>query len=28
MKCHKKVTVDENTYILYKIKEFKCENCH
>lgn len=27
-KCHKKVTVGKNTFVLYKIKEWKCENCH
>jgi hypothetical protein len=28
IKCHKEVTDKEVTYIFYKIKEFKCENCH
>lgn len=27
-KCHKEVTVDNNKYVLYKIKEYKCESCH
>lgn len=27
-KCHKNVTVHQNTYVLYKIREWKCENCH
>jgi hypothetical protein len=27
-KCHKKITNNNNTYVLYKIKEWKCENCH
>lgn len=27
-KCHKQVTEQGQTYVLYKIKEFKCENCH
>jgi nitrate/TMAO reductase-like tetraheme cytochrome c subunit len=28
LKCHKKITNQQNTYVLYKIKEWKCENCH
>jgi len=28
VKCHKKITDGQNTYVLYKIKEWKCENCH
>jgi nitrate/TMAO reductase-like tetraheme cytochrome c subunit len=27
-KCHKQITVGQNTFVLYKIKEWKCENCH
>ena len=27
-KCHKKITAGQNTFVLYKIKEWKCENCH
>jgi hypothetical protein len=27
-KCHKEVKDKGQTFILYKIKEFKCENCH
>jgi len=27
-KCHKEVKDQEKTFVLYKIKEFKCENCH
>lgn len=27
-KCHKKITDDQRTYTLYKIKEWKCVNCH
>jgi len=27
-KCHKNVTDQGVTFVLYKIKEFKCENCH
>jgi len=27
-KCHKTVTKDNHTFVLYKIKEWKCENCH
>ena len=27
-KCHKKITDGQKTYVLYKIKEWKCENCH
>jgi hypothetical protein len=27
-KCHKTVTDQQFTYVLYKIKEYKCENCH
>ena len=27
-KCHKKVVQDNVTFVQYKIKEFKCENCH
>lgn len=27
-KCHKEVSVQGATFVLYKIKEFKCENCH
>ena len=26
--CHKNRTDGENTYVIYKIKETKCENCH
>jgi hypothetical protein len=28
IKCHKNITVAQNTYVLYKIKERKCEDCH
>ncbi|MEI6900308.1 MAG: hypothetical protein WCL00_10555 [Bacteroidota bacterium] len=28
VKCHKNITNQQNTYVLYKIKEWKCENCH
>ncbi len=28
LKCHKKITDRQNTYVLYKIREWKCENCH
>ena len=27
-KCHKNVTKENHTFVLYKIKEWKCENCH
>jgi NAD-dependent SIR2 family protein deacetylase len=27
-KCHKEVKKQEKTFVLYKIKEFKCEDCH
>jgi hypothetical protein len=27
-KCHKEVANNGVTFVLYKIKEFKCENCH
>jgi nitrate/TMAO reductase-like tetraheme cytochrome c subunit len=27
-KCHKKITDGQNTYVLYKIKEWKCKDCH
>jgi NAD-dependent SIR2 family protein deacetylase len=27
-KCHKKVQNGNLTYVLYKIKETKCEDCH
>ena len=27
-KCHKSVTEQGVTFVFYKIKEFKCENCH
>jgi nitrate/TMAO reductase-like tetraheme cytochrome c subunit len=27
-KCHKSITDGQNTYVLYKIKEYRCENCH
>src|SRR3989339_44930 len=27
-KCHKETTQEGATFVLYKIKEFKCENCH
>jgi len=27
-KCHKPVQRDEITYVLYKINDYKCENCH
>ncbi|MCX6269961.1 MAG: cytochrome C [Bacteroidetes bacterium] len=27
-KCHKKVENQQNTYVLYKIKNTRCENCH
>jgi hypothetical protein len=27
-KCHKKITDHQNTFVLYKIKAWKCENCH
>ncbi len=27
-KCHKEITEGKNRYVLYKIKEWKCENCH
>jgi len=26
--CHKQVTRDGKIYVLYKIKDFKCEDCH
>jgi hypothetical protein len=28
IKCHKKITNGPSTYVLYKIREWKCENCH
>jgi nitrate/TMAO reductase-like tetraheme cytochrome c subunit len=28
IKCHKKVTVNNNTFVLYKLKERKCADCH
>jgi len=27
-KCHKPVTIEQNTFVLYKIKDTRCENCH
>ena len=27
-KCHKEITEQGVSYVFYKIKEFKCENCH
>ncbi len=27
-KCHKEVTTNEQTYTLYKLKDYRCENCH
>ncbi|MEI7981280.1 MAG: cytochrome C [Bacteroidota bacterium] len=27
-KCHKPATIEHNTYVLYKIKGTRCENCH
>ena len=27
-KCHKKITDQQSVYVLYKIKEWKCESCH
>jgi hypothetical protein len=27
-KCHKPVQYNDSTYVLYKIKDYKCENCH
>lgn len=27
-KCHKEIKDQETSFVLYKIKEFKCENCH
>jgi nitrate/TMAO reductase-like tetraheme cytochrome c subunit len=27
-KCHKPVTVDQDTFILYKLKDTRCEACH
>lgn len=27
-KCHKSVQEGQRTYVLYKLKEFKCESCH
>lgn len=27
-KCHKPVTVEQNTFVLYKIKDTRCESCH
>ena len=27
-KCHKEVNDQGVTFVLYKIKEFKCEDCH
>ncbi len=27
-KCHKPVTVGQNTFVLYKIKDSRCEACH
>jgi hypothetical protein len=28
IKCHKTIQDKGTTYVLYKIKDFKCENCH
>ena len=28
VKCHKNITEGNYTYVLYKIKEYRCENCH
>ncbi|MEI6455617.1 MAG: cytochrome C [bacterium] len=28
VKCHKPVTVGQNTFVLYKIKDSRCEACH
>jgi hypothetical protein len=28
LKCHKNVTVGQNTYVFYKIKDTRCESCH
>lgn len=28
VKCHKNKTEDQHTFVFYKIKEWKCENCH
>jgi hypothetical protein len=27
-KCHKRITAGQNTFVLYKIKDFRCESCH
>ncbi len=27
-KCHKKVTIDQKTYVQYKIKDVTCKTCH
>jgi DNA-directed RNA polymerase subunit RPC12/RpoP len=27
-KCHKPVTRDQKTFVLYKTNKLKCENCH
>jgi hypothetical protein len=27
-KCHKEISEGQETFILYKIQEFRCENCH
>lgn len=27
-KCHKNITVGQNTYVLYKLKDTRCESCH
>lgn len=27
-KCHKKINDNTNSYVLYKIKDFKCSDCH
>jgi NAD-dependent SIR2 family protein deacetylase len=28
IKCHKEIKDQEQTFVLYKIKEFKCADCH
>ena len=28
IKCHKEIKQNEKIFVLYKIKEFKCEDCH
>ncbi|MCF8365195.1 MAG: cytochrome C [Bacteroidales bacterium] len=28
IQCHKEVTVDNKTYIKYRLERFKCEDCH